>query len=223
MIALLTGILAGIIHVWSGPDHLTALAPLSVRIKKKAWIAGVRWGVGHSAGVAIIGLLALWLRELLPVEWLAGWGEKLVGFMLIGIGIWGFMKAFKQHLHAHPHAHDGQEHVHVHFHVQPHEQEHQTPHIHMHAALGIGIIHGLAGSSHFLGILPALAFPTMIQSVIYIAGFAGGTILSMAAFTMMIGYFGTRASGNSNRIYQWLMVSVSVAAIFVGCFWLIQS
>jgi len=222
MIALLTGILAGIIHVWSGPDHLSALAPLSVRIKTRAWIAGVRWGIGHSTGVAIIGILALWLRELLPVGLLAGWGERVVGVMLIGIGIWGFMKAFKKHLHTHQHVHDGQGHVHVHFHVQPHEKEHETPHIHMHAALGIGILHGLAGSSHFLGILPALAFPSMLQSVVYIAAFGAGTILSMAIFTMMVGYLGTRASANSNRIYKWLMISVSIAAISVGCFWLIR-
>ena len=223
MLALLTGLLAGIIHVWSGPDHLSALAPLSVRIKKKAWIAGARWGVGHSAGVAIIGLLALWLRESLPVERLSGWGERLVGVMLIGIGIWGLLKTFRRHLHTHSHIHDGEEHVHAHFHAHPHEEKKKTAHIHMHAALGIGILHGLAGSSHFLGILPALAFPTMIQSVVYIASFAAGTILSMAIFTMIVGYLGTRASANSNRIYQWMMLTVSFAAIFVGCYWLLAS
>src|ERR1039458_1913039 len=64
MIAVLTGLLAGLIHVWTGPDHLTAIAPLAVRRPERAWIPGARWGLGHSAGVAVVGLLAPWAPDL---------------------------------------------------------------------------------------------------------------------------------------------------------------
>jgi ABC-type nickel/cobalt efflux system permease component RcnA len=220
MIAFLTGLIAGMIHVWSGPDHLSALAPISTRMHKKAWVAGLRWGIGHSAGVGIIGALALLFREMIPVELLAGWGERLVGILLIGIGIWGFRKAFVVHLHTHSHEHEGKPHIHLHFHARPHDHDKPATHVHMHAALGIGILHGLAGSSHFLGVLPALAFPTLAQSVLYIIAFAAGTILSMIIFTMIVGYMGARFTGQ--KMYNWLMAGFSLIAFAVGFFWLMK-
>ena len=82
VISALTGLIAGAVHVWSGPDHLAALAPLAVRRPRRAWLPGMRWGLGHSAGVGLIGLLSLWLRDRLPVDLLSTWGERLVGVML---------------------------------------------------------------------------------------------------------------------------------------------
>src|SRR6267142_1397117 len=99
MIVALTGMVAGILHVWSGPDHLAALAPLAVRRPVRSWVVGARWWLGHSAGVAVIGLLSLWLRNLLPVNLLSAWGERLVGLMLIGIGAWAMRKACRVHAH----------------------------------------------------------------------------------------------------------------------------
>ncbi len=87
MIAAITGFLAGTIHVWSGPDHLAAIAPLAVRKPGHGWVPGARWGLGHSSGVAVVGLLSLWLRDLLPVNLLSTWGERMVGVMLFGIGL----------------------------------------------------------------------------------------------------------------------------------------
>src|SRR5215470_3679414 len=112
MIVALTGMVAGILHVWSGPDHLAAIAPLAVRRPRRSWVAGARWGIGHSAGVALIGLLSLWFRESIPKELVSSWGERVVGVMLIGIGYWGLRKAFR--IHAHEHEHDGDRHVHLH-------------------------------------------------------------------------------------------------------------
>ena len=138
MFALLTGLLAGFIHVWTGPDHLTAVAPPAVRRPERAWIPGVRWGFGHSAGVAVVGLLSLLLRDLIPVEWLCSWGERLVGVMLFGIGLWALHQAFKNKIHAHQHEHDGEQHVHFHAHHHDHAPEKAAPHRHTHAAFGIG-------------------------------------------------------------------------------------
>ena len=108
MIAAITGLVAGVLHVWSGPDHLAAIAPLAVRRPKRAWKPGLRWGLGHSAGVAVVGLLSLWLRDLLPLNLISNWGERFVGVLLFGIGIWALRKAFK--IHAHEHEHEGRNH-----------------------------------------------------------------------------------------------------------------
>ena len=221
MIAAITGLIAGIIHVWSGPDHLAAIAPLAVRGPKRAWAPGVRWGIGHSAGVAVIGLLSLWLRDLLPVDLLSTWGERAVGIMLIGIGFWALRKAFK--VHAHEHEHDGDRHLHIHAHA-PHVGHHQpeSHHHHTHAAFGIGTLHGLAGSSHFVGVLAALAFPTRTEAIAYLAAFAAGTIASMAAFSWVMGSLTTRYAAGSTKIYRGFLGFCAATAMLVGCFWLVH-
>lgn len=223
MIAAITGLIAGAVHVWTGPDHLTAIAPLAVRQRRRAWLPGVRWGFGHSAGVALVGLLSLWLRELLPVDLLSTWGERLVGVMLFGIGLWALRKALKHTVHAHAHNHGGDPHLHFHAHSPRVPHEEAVAHRHMHAAFGIGILHGLAGSSHFLGVLPILAFPTNTQAGAYLVAFGLGTIASMAAFSWVMGLVAIRWAANSVRVYRGLMGSCAVAAMSVGCFWLVTS
>jgi hypothetical protein len=221
MIAAITGMIAGIIHVWSGPDHLAAIAPLAVRKPNRSWIPGARWGLGHSAGVALIGILSLWLRDLIPVILISTWGERVVGIMLIGIGYWALRKALR--IHAHEHEHDGERHVHLHAHTHNIAHEQPAAHLHhTHAAFGIGILHGLAGSSHFLGVLPILAFPTRIQAIGYLTAFAAGTILSMATFSWLIGSLTSRWAAGSAKIYRGLMSACAASAMAVGCFWLVH-
>ncbi len=223
MIAAITGLVAGLVHVWSGPDHLTAIAPLAARRPERAWIPGARWGFGHSTGVAVIGLLSLWLRDLLPVELLSSWGERMVGVMLLGIGVWGLRKAFKNNVHAHEHEHGGDRHVHVHVHSHGHAEKNLAAHQHTHAAFGIGILHGLAGSSHFLGVLPILAFPTKLEALAYLAAFGLGTVIAMATFASAIGWVSARCAIGGAKAYRGVMSCCSVAAMGVGVFWLFTS
>ncbi len=221
MIAAFTGLIAGIVHVWSGPDHLAAIAPLAVRRPARAWVPGVRWGIGHAAGVGLVGLLSLWLRDLLPVNLLSTWGERLVGVMLFGIGLWALRKAFK--VHAHEHEHDGGRHVHLHAHGHRTAHERVEAHAHhTHAAFGIGILHGLAGSSHFLGVLPILAFPTRTQAVAYLFAFGVGTVVSMATFSSLMGLLASRCAVNSTKLYRGLMTCCAISAMGVGSFWLLR-
>src|SRR6185295_8291000 len=103
LFAAFTGLVMGLTHVLSGPDHLAAIAPLAVRRPRQAWVPGMRWGFGHSAGVAVIGLLSLFLRDWLPVAWLSAWGERIVGVMLCAIGLWALRRALKHTVHEHEH------------------------------------------------------------------------------------------------------------------------
>src|SRR4051794_11282215 len=77
LVAALMGILAGVIHALSGPDHLSAVAPLVINERSRRWRMGLFWGIGHSLGVWIIGLVALVLRGFLPIESLSSWSERL--------------------------------------------------------------------------------------------------------------------------------------------------
>lgn len=218
MISALAGFAAGAIHVLTGPDHLAAISPLAVDSKKSTWLIGLRWGIGHTTGVGLIGLLALVGRELIPVDLISSYSERLVGIILIAIGIWGIRKALSKKIHTHHHTHDGSEHVHVHAHgLEDHASE--TAHRHTHAALAVGIVHGLAGSSHFLGILPALALPTRTEAVTYLLAFGIGTICAMMAFASFMGVLAMQFAKRGVSIYHRLLIAFSALSIAIGGVW----
>ncbi|HPI87444.1 MAG TPA: hypothetical protein PLR01_13805, partial [Bacteroidales bacterium] len=72
MIQLLTGFLAAAVHVVTGPDHLAAVTPLAIENRKKAWNIGLMWGIGHVAGMLLIGLLYLAFKSMINVEKISG-------------------------------------------------------------------------------------------------------------------------------------------------------
>ena len=90
----LTGALAGLFHVLSGPDHLAAVAPLAVDDRQRGWLAGWTWGIGHASGVVVVAALAVLLRELLPpIDVISAWSERIVGGALIGVGLWALRRS----------------------------------------------------------------------------------------------------------------------------------
>jgi hypothetical protein len=202
MFAPVLGFGLGLVHVITGPDHLAAVAPLSVGGRESAWRTGLRWGVGHSTGVALIGGLALALREVLPMDAISSWSERVIGLTLIGIGAWGLMRVFGRRVDVGEHRHGDVAHAHP-----------RVSSNHSHAALAVGTLHGLAGSSHLFGVLPALALPTRVDSVLYLAGFALGTIVAMALFAQVVGSLGKQ------RVKP-LLATTSFVALGVGVWWL---
>jgi ABC-type nickel/cobalt efflux system permease component RcnA len=177
----------------------------------------------------------LLLRGVLPLDRISSWSERLVGVVLIGIGLWGLQKALRRRAHVHEHEHDGERHAHLHLHRHPHEVAAAaaepaqprpatpiaaTAHAHTHAALGVGVLHGLAGSSHFLGVLPALALPTHAGAAAYILGFGIGTVAAMTLYATCVGALAQRTARRAAGAYRILLASCAGAAIVVGCFWL---
>ena len=218
LLIVLAGIAAGLIHVFSGPDHLAAIAPLAVKKQRRAWLTGLRWGAGHASGVAFVGVLSLLLRGVLPVDLISNWSDRLVGLLLVGIGLWTLRKAL--HIHAHEHEHDGETHEHVHVHAR-NAQAHDKPrsHLHKHAAFGIGTLHGLSGSAHFLAIIPALAMPSNALAITYLACYGLGTVLAMIGFASAIHSLSARFAGTA-KVYRGVLFACSVIAILVGGVWL---
>jgi sulfite exporter TauE/SafE len=221
MIGFITGWLAGMVHVISGPDHMAAVAPLSLGRGARAWKTGLKWGLGHASGVFVVGILSLLLREALPVQWLSSWAERLVGIVLIAIGTWGLRHTLRKHVHAHEHSHGESRHVHIHAHSPDEVHAEQRAHVHTHAAFAVGTLHGLAGSSHFLGVVPALAFPTRAQAIAYLVAFGLGTVVAMCSFSTVLGWLAERFSTNGLGLYRGLMGTCSVAALAVGSYWLL--
>jgi hypothetical protein len=91
---------------------------------------------------------------------------------------------------------------------------------HAHASFYMGILHGVAGSSHFFGVLPALALPTRTAALLYICSFGAGTIVAMTAFAAAIGAIGvqTRHLAGARR---GMMLAASAVALSVGTWWLV--
>ncbi len=225
----LAGFAAGSVHVLAGPDHLAAVAPLAADRKHHAWRSGLLWGLGHASGVLLVGVGALLLREVLPIERLSGWSERLVGVVLIAIGTWGLLRARRQSVHSHEHRHDGTRHAHIHVHARAAAGSGAHAHApgqHAHpattrAAFAVGILHGLAGSAHFLGVLPALALPTRSEAVTYVVFFGVGTVLAMTGFAAGIGAVARRSAARGTRLYRVLLAALGAAAIVVGFVWLL--
>jgi sulfite exporter TauE/SafE len=220
MLTIIGGIIAGLLHVLSGPDHLAAIAPLAIKKRRRAWVTGLRWGAGHASGVAVVGILSLILRGVLPVDLISSWSDRLVGVLLIGVGLWALRKGFQ--IHTHEHSHSGEAHLHIHMHPRggSHPREKSEGHLHTHAAFGIGTLHGLAGSSHFLAIIPALALPSNALAVIYLTAYGIGTVAAMMMFSSAIGSLTIRFA-NAARVQRGFMFACSGVAILVGCFWLL--
>ena len=233
---LLAGIIAAIVHVLSGPDHLAAVTPFAVETKKKAWKVGLFWGIGHISGMLAIGVLFLLFKELLPVDLISAHSEKLVGIILILLGLWIFYKIFidnKKHKHTHIHVNENPIiHVHPHKHIHSHEHTAEKLHEHQHsnikqsalAALSFGFIHGLAGIAHFLLFLPVLGFTSKISAIQYIIGFAIGTLLAMISFAFLIGKIATVSKKGDNPVFfRSIRLASGLFALLIGVYWIIAN
>ena len=101
-----TGILMGIIHVLTGPDHLSALATLSgTNISNRSshldgFLLGIRWGLGHSLGILVVGGVLIAVEES-SSEWIgmddmvSTTLEGFVGVFMLALGTYGLHKAFR--------------------------------------------------------------------------------------------------------------------------------
>lgn len=194
MLALFTGVAAGFFHVLAGPDHLAAVAPLAVDDDRAAWRAGLSWGLGHTAGVLLVGLLLLAFRELLPVDLLSAWSERVVGVALIAVGAWGLWRA---RVAAAPH---------------------RLPAA---PSFAMGTLHGLAGSSHLYGVLPSLMFASRADSAAYLGGFGAGAIGAMTAFSALVGTVALAAGHSHATVRRAVLYAASTAAVIVGGVWLL--
>jgi hypothetical protein len=216
MLTALTAAIAGIVHVLSGPDHLAAVLPLAIADRSQSWRAGWTWGFGHAMGVVVVAVLAVLLRDLMPsVEAISLWGERLVGIALVGVGLWAIRRGLN--IGSSQHTHGGITHSHLH--------ARRGPRIlrglgHAHAAFVMGILHGVAGTSHFLGVLPALALPTRAAALTYVGVFGVASVIAMTGFAAALGAIADRSSVHGTTAHRAIVFTGAAVAIIVGGYWL---
>jgi hypothetical protein len=189
VIVFLSGLLAGVMHVISGPDHLVAIAPLTVRTPRAAPALGAAWGIGHGGGIAIWFAVAALGRAWYGVQLAPDALEALVGLSLMGLALlnWG---------------------------------EQQAP-IHTQSgpllAFLVGVLHGSAGGSHLLALLPTLGLapPHLLA---YASGYLSAGVLTMAGAASLLGRFSARLP-DLRRMRR----GCALLAAGLGAVWLLRS
>ncbi len=238
LIALGTAFVLGAVHALE-VDHMIAVTAFvaSRPALATALAFGSRWGAGHGLAVLLAGglLLATGLRW--PERWDA-WGEAAVGVMLVGVGLWAFVRARKLHLHppeehgdhAHLHAHGAEAHPHAHASLEsrvashgstPHP--HPQPHVHGRGITAVGLVHGLAGTSAVVALVPVTMMGRPLVGVLYLVAFGLGTVVAMTGFALAAAVAMRQAGRGSLGWARRLGSFAGVGAVAVGVYWVIRA
>ena len=216
LISIITGIAAGSLHVVGGADHLIAMAPSGIRHPKFAFRNGLAWGLGHSAGVLILSVLAILIKDFTNIQKMSTFAEFCVGLTLLVAGVLAIRTSLGLSIHTHKHNHEnGYMHNHIHIHFFGRRKHF----VHNHAATSLGVLHGLAGASHLLAVIPALALPTL-EAIFYMAAYLLGTILTMGAFLSAISLAYIRIGA---RYLPLFVGSTGLISVITGIVWMQRS
>lgn len=216
-----TAFLLGLIHAID-VDHAVAVSTFvagrpAVRV---AVGYGVRWGLGHSVAVLIAGSLALGLGLRVDPRF-DRWAESAVGLMLIGLGIMAFRSLRNLHLHD-PRAHG--DHAHLHVHRRPAEDHpHPTapaPHHHPRRPMLVGLMHGLAGTSGALALVPVTLVSTWQAGAGYLIAFCVGVTAGMVLFALGLAEALRRTSARSLEWGRRAGQVIALVSMTTGAFWL---
>ncbi|KAK3248731.1 hypothetical protein CYMTET_41812 [Cymbomonas tetramitiformis] len=200
------GLLAGALHSLTGPDHLAALAPLTVgrSCSESAWFGGL-WGCGHNTGQILFGIVFLLLREHFAcnLDVINQYSTAMVGIMLLIIGVCGFMGAAE--------AEGALEEAHG------NEWRGAMGKGATRAAMGTfvtGMIHGLQPDA-MLVLLPALTLRSQ-EAGAYLVTFLGGTVLAMSSYAFFIGLSSRAITAHNPHFNKRISQSSSLIALVIG-------
>jgi High-affinity nickel-transport protein len=166
---LLIAFFLGLRHA-TDPDHLVAVSSLLVADEgdvRAAVRLGAWWGAGHAAVLLAVGLPLIALREELPA-WLERGAETAVGAVIVLLAARVIVRWLRPA--------DAPRSV-------------RTPQ----RALGIGMLHGLAGTGAVVVLLVA-AMPDRVEAAAALAVFAPMSIVSMALCTSAFAWALTRGA-----------------------------
>ena len=164
----------------------------------------------------ILGLIGMFANAWIDVGELSAWAEVSVGFVLVLVGGWAFLRASRLvvHTHEHGHGHEGHSHLHLHPSAEDHDAA-EAHRGHSHAAFFVGALHGAAGTGHLLGLLPSLALPPA-QAALYLVAYFVAAVGAMVAFGGLMGVL-VRTQGAV--MLRRVMYGSSGIAVCLGVYW----
>jgi len=213
LLAMVGGLTLGCLHALD-VDHVAAVTVFVSKHPhpRQAATLGIRWGMGHTLSVFVLGGLSLMLKFFIPplVQSLA---EVLVGILLIAIGVWVLRDSLRRRdLHLHTHAHDGVEHIHFHSHQD------RPDHSHTHSMFLIGATHGFAGTASLMVIVPLTVTTSFFTAAVYLILFGIGTIAAMGTLAYFMGKLAT--SMKEPHILPRVQALAGLVSIVVGLLWI---
>ena len=203
LVLFATAMMLGFLHALE-VDHMLAVSAFVSRRPAVSAAArfGARWGLGHSVAVLAAGGVLLALGVRWPERWDAA-GEAVVGAMLVGLGIWALLSARRMRRHA---------------------ARHQDHHAHDHHGITVvGFLHGLAGTSAAVALVPVTMLDRAGAGIGYLAAFGVGVTAAMTLFAMAAAAAVRRASEHSDRWGRRAATRVGSAAIVTGVVWIVRA
>ncbi|HYH80244.1 MAG TPA: sulfite exporter TauE/SafE family protein [Longimicrobium sp.] len=206
LLPLATALVAGLAHALE-PDHMAAVTTFVSRRPRplQAVGFGLRWGVGHSAAILVVGMVLVAL-DLRLSDGLARGLEFGVGGMLLGLGAWLLWSVLHERAHRladrgetqHAHAHD---------------------HGHSHGTLWVGMAHGLAGTAPLVALVATTTSSAWAAGA-YLLFFGVGTTLAMGLYAMVAGLVFDQAGTRVPRLGRTLRTLTALGSAVLGIAWI---
>jgi nickel/cobalt exporter len=195
---LLTALVAGFAHALEA-DHMAAFTTFVSRRPTPAQALGfgLRWGVGHSLAILVVGGVLILLDLRFP-ESLARGLEFGVGAILLGLGLWLLWSLLHGRVHGHLHEH-------------PHGRR---------ATEWVGVAHGLAGTAPLIALLPVALIASPALATGYLLLFGVGTVVAMELYALVIGLVFHHAGERSPVLAGALHFTTALASAAIGAFWM---
>lgn len=210
VLLLLTAVALGAAHAVA-PDHLAAVGVFVSRSHstREALTHGARWGLGHALTLTCAGLAVLFVASAWPLT-LSLRAEWVVGVVLVALGVRTVWQATRGVFH--PSAPNA-----MHVHTSAGSRAHQHP------LVGIGMLHGLAGSGAMAAIVPLSAGQHPWQAALWLTLFGVGTIVAMALIAGAAGWSLRVASRQAAHLMRRVAILAGAASIVVGVLWLVRA
>jgi hypothetical protein len=206
VILIATALFLGFLH-GLGPDHLMAIATLSVddRSPQRAIGVAIRFALGHGLLLTIGAGLIVLVGWTLPPGVERG-GEMLGGALLVVMGI-----VTLQHLKHHQHQH-------AHHHQHPQHAHHSHLPTMVGAAFAVSSLRALAMLTPFGNRLGAAPLPLLIA---LIAVFAVGILLSMTLFGVVLAR--VLSARTLERVGHGAGALIGASSVILGVAWVVTA
>lgn len=197
------GFMLGMKHA-TDADHVVAVTTMVGR-QRSPWVSariGALWGVGHTLTILLVGGAIILFHLAMPPH--LGLGlEFAVAAMLVALGAYNLRRKRQA-----AHEHGGELHTH-------------GPSRTGLRSLGIGLVHGLAGSAAIaLLVLGSITQPAL--GLLYLAIFGVGTIGGMMLLTTAISVPVAVAAARSDKIALWLGRAAGALSVGLGLFLMVR-
>lgn len=188
---LALGFLLGMRHA-TDADHIAAMSVLVARHKRAgaAWLLGAVWGLGHTATIFACGAAIILFKVAIPERAALGM-EFAVGLMLVALGALNLSGRVDSAS------------------AMKHE------HAQLLRSLGVGLVHGLAGSGAVV-LLALAAIPDARAAVLYLLIFGAGTLSGMLLLSVVMELSMLRLFRSLGGAARWTTAGTGALSVVFG-------